>query len=107
MATDVWRIKRYAMGSGLHGVSRREQRVFEKVTTFQDIEEAKTFVYNSTVKAGTHLPYYGAGCTRDQIMAFCFTDERMVHHREYFIGKPPKQAIQQALNLDGVRVHCN
>jgi hypothetical protein len=84
-----------------HFVNRDETWTVKLRESFPSIEEAETYVINMSKRDIVRF------CSKPTDMfcrEFCFTSDKYMKYRTYFIGKPDICKMKKALEEDGVKV---
>lgn len=104
----VHRIQIFPCEDNRYAVGRSEtwQHVLDR--SFPSLEEAQEYIYNQTI---IHVPEFtnlAHGLTGEDRLkfaeAFCFSDERYLKYRQFFLGPPPFSALKKTLRAEGVTV---
>ena len=87
-------------------INRHEEWKVSFVKNIESIEEARQFVINKN-KEHSDLVLYSHSIqdeTKKQEFyeQFCFTNNKYLKHRRYFIGHPPIKQIKEELKNDGI-----
>jgi hypothetical protein len=104
---SVWRIHTYEVPDNAYTVGRRENWVAKPDREFDDLEAAKAYIRGQTrmhTTVANHLINLPPSRREAFLDDFCFTDDRYMKDRRFFIDRPPVKDIQRALERDGVTV---
>ena len=90
-----------------HALNRDESWTLMRDRIFNNLEEAKQYVidknrvHSDMVNLGFNLKDTEKDTFYDE---FCFTNDKYVHKRRYFLGAPDKKKIIQNLREDNLKV---
>lgn len=90
-----------------HAINRDESWTLKKDRFFASLEEAKQYVidknkiHSDMVRFGFHLPDEEKDAFYQE---FCFTNDKYLHQRRYFLGIPDTQKLLQNLRDDNIKV---
>jgi len=112
---SVYRIKVYSEGSNSHSTARDERwEVIKHDEEYECLPNAKVAIINLS-RQHTELPNFiqswketkiedRAVTLEDLIDGFCFSDDKYLKYRRFFIGVPLIRQIQQQLRTEGINV---
>lgn len=104
---SVYRIHNKKAPNNAYFVDREEIWCVEYDCEKDTEEEAKKYIIEKSKNLSNMLSYT-ASMKKEDLNSFyerfCFTDDKYLHHRRLFIGKPPIKNIMEALKKDGVNV---
>jgi hypothetical protein len=98
---EVYSITKSDTHSNSYKTNRDETWIFRICRKFESIEEAEKYVIQMSLK---DIVRYKCPTNDAFNRSFCFTDDKYISERTYFIGKPDKKKIKQSLQNDGVIV---
>jgi len=111
MPYQVYRIDTYSASKNSHHVDRSESWVARKDKAFSTEEDAKQYIrersliHTELVNFLTKGMKMVEGDEREKIIdAFCFSDDKFMKYRRFFLGLVPVKAVIEALKKDGVEV---
>lgn len=106
MAT-IYKISSIPSSTNEYGVGRTESWTLSKDVTFLDREEARSYVIEKNRQhsdMSSLLVGLDYDIAYDFIEEFCFSPDKYLHLRRYFLGKPDQKKIIKAIRATGINV---
>jgi hypothetical protein len=106
---EIYRLQVFDLMKNHFQTDREESwTIVKEERSFSDLQLARDYVVQQS-RIHTDLPIYiyGISSTKeksDVIEQFCFTNDRYMIYRRFFIGYPPVDKIRKALVTAGINV---
>ena len=104
---EIYRIRPSCAPNNEYKINRDEVWNVSRVETFDILTEAKRFVIEKN-RLHSDLVKFEYTLKEEQIPdfleRFCFTDDKYLTDRRFFLGYPPIEKIKKALIKDGIKV---
>lgn len=101
MVFEVYQIVKANTFGNSHFVCRDETWSTRLDKVFSNLQEAREYVIKSSMKIIVRFQIHP---TYEFCEDFCFNNDRFLAEREYFVGKPNIEAIQNALKRNGIKI---
>ena len=108
MSFEIYRIYTTCAPNNEYKINRHEEWTTSFVKKFDSLEEAKIFVIEKN-KEHSELPNFSYNikdeCKKKEFYEqFCFSNDKYLKYRRFFIGKPPIKQIENELKKDGIKI---
>jgi hypothetical protein len=106
MTFDIYRIYTRTTPDNRYKINRDEDWTTAKVKTFDKYEDAEEYVIDNSMQHTEMVRFThsikNTDAKEDFKKRFCFTEDKYMVYRRYFIGLPPITDMRKALKDDGI-----
>jgi len=109
MTFQVFKIDTYDIKGNTYGVGREESWIARKNKSFETEKEAKEYIRKQSLIHTDLINFLTKGMgileskeKEDMIEKFCFTEDRFLLYRRFFLGYVPEKEIRRALKASNL-----